>query len=95
MLTAPILYTSLAVAAVMSASMIYSIVKKKYGLAFLSYFFAGWFCLAVPLKAALAATSAFGMIFISLIWPIWLGQNLGYSVVDYLPLWFTALMFNI
>jgi len=61
----------------------------------IAYFGFGFFFVALPLKIAMASTSLFGMLFLAVVWPVWLGQNfLGYSMVGWFPDSFLALLFN-
>jgi hypothetical protein len=88
-----ILCWSLAVLAVIF--LIFGLVTKQFKLAGLSYLATGFFGLALPFKFMLSATTWFGMAFISLIWPIWLSQNAGFKVMDFVPQSVLALMFNV
>jgi hypothetical protein len=96
MLTLPILIALFITGLVTSAWGVYKYVKsRRWRWLVFSYYMLGFWGLAMPLKIALHATSMFAMLYLSTIWPIWLGQGVfGYSLLAHTPMWFIALLFN-
>ena len=96
MLTYPILMTCWAVAAVSLVTIGFAIAKGRPWFAALAYLSTGFFAVALPFKLALNATSLFAILFLSLIWPLWLGQSLvEVDILSVTPDWFNALLFNL
>ncbi len=58
---------------------------KKYLIIALKIYLLIGALIAFALKYAVPATNVYGWLYITLIWPIWLGQPLGYTVP--VPYW--------
>lgn len=96
MLTLPLLILCWGLAILSLGIMVWRLTKRKWLGGFLGYFFTGFFAIALPFKIGLHATSFLGMMFLSLIWPIWLGQHwFGYHVLAWFPDQFWTFMFNL
>jgi len=69
--------------------------RKKWLLVPACYLIIGFCAVALPLKIAMPATSGLGMIFLTLVWPIWiLQQPLGFDMVRWFPTGFWMYMFD-
>jgi hypothetical protein len=69
--------------------------KRFWTFSAISYLLVGLFGIAFPFKIGLQATSILGMIFLSVIWPAWLAQDLiGFKLLEIGDPSMWALMFN-
>jgi uncharacterized membrane protein YraQ (UPF0718 family) len=98
MLTLPLLFYWWTIALIGAGLGIWNAIripKRRWAWLLFGYLIVGLFSLALPMKAALPATSLVGVVFLTLIWPFWFLQSLGYSIPELLPLWFQAMLFNV
>ncbi len=95
-MTLPLLILLWGLAAITAVAFLWSLYRRRWGIAAAAYFGFGLFFLALPLKFALWATTIAGVIFMAAIWPIWLLQGpLGYQVMDWAEPSFWWWMFDV
>jgi len=94
-MTMPMLIASWILALLFFGLLVANLYHRRWFYALLTYLFTGYFAVAFPFKAMLAATSFFGIVFLSTVWPVWLAQGLfGYHMLDWFPKGFLQLLFN-
>lgn len=95
MLTMPILAGLWSFAFFNFMFMLVYLYKRWWGLAAICYLLVGLFGIAVPFKIGLAATSILGMLFLSVVWPVWMLQTpLGFSMLSWAEPTFWSFLFD-
>jgi len=95
MLTMPVLIGCWIAAFLGFIGLAWSVWKKRWRLILACYLITGFFLVAVPLKVAMPATSGLGMLFLTLVWPVWMLQTpLGFDMIHWFPASFWTFMFN-
>lgn len=59
------------------------------------YLLAGLLIVALPLTWLVPATTPYGTVFLTIIWPIWLSQSIfDFTLVPYIPEWIKFMLFS-
>jgi len=95
MLTFNVLIACILCAIIAAIVTVRAIIRRRWFSALLGYCSIGFFLIALPFKIGMHAMTWWGVLFLSVVWPVWLGQALGYNMTEWFPPQFWSWMFDV